>query len=256
MTRYEDIAMNCPEREILQDLADGELPEAQVVEVAKHIRSCVRCKNELREILTVHRALSEIVSEDICPVIDTLEACAHGTLSPEDSTKIKQHVATCSRCRSYLWAFQASQADLEVWQTQEQTAFEQYRTRNLGYAAAKETLGKLLPGASGLFDQLWQSVVVLVTDLRNKAAGLPTFADYAHLAGTLGFAEASPEVAATSIILATTVYVAQGLSKGEIQPLSKDIEEAVRDAADQFGAGRELQSRLLETLPSLLIKVC
>lgn len=247
--------MKCPDKELLQDLVDGELSESKIPHVVEHIRSCGHCKTEFTEIFAVHNALTEIVTEDTCPSIEDLDAYAQQKLALDQIDTVKQHAELCGRCRSYLWLFQASEAELESWQADEQAAFEEFKAKKLGYEPAREILGKLLPTGMNMFDQLWQSVLVFVADLKDNAVEqLPSFTTPVQLAGVLGFSETEPETTATSIILATTLYVSQQISDGSIKAGPSEIETAIQKAAIQFGAGKELQKRIAEIAPEILLK--
>lgn len=248
--------MDCLDKETLQDLVDGELQKSKIPQVIEHVRSCDKCKTEFREILSLYDALSEAVAEVSCPSRDTLKRYAQKALSTEEMDKIKEHIEFCNRCESYLWLFKASEAELADWEANEKLSYQKFRAKNLGYDAAKESLKKLLPSKTKLFDRIWGSVLNLVLDLKDKATDQwPAFKSPGQLVGALGFSEASdPESTATSIILATTLLVAQKISDGETKAVSEDIEAAVLDAAKRFGAGKELQKRLIETVPEILLR--
>lgn len=248
--------MHCPDKETLQDLVDGELQKSKVPQVIEHIRLCDKCKTEFREILSLYNALSKAVAKDVCPSIDALKNYAQKALPTEEMDKVKEHIEFCNRCESYLWLFRASEAELAEWQANEKLSYQKFRARSLGYDAAKESLKKLLPGKVELFDRIWESVLNLVVDLKNKTAEQwPTFKSPGQLMGVLGFSETSdPESNATSIILATTLFVAQEIADGEVNTTLEDIRAAVLDAAQRFGAGKELQARLSETVPELIMK--
>ena len=248
--------MHCPDKETFQDFVDGELLESTIEQIAKHIRSCDTCKTELRELYTLHNTLSRIVDEDKCPSLDTLEKYADNSCSDEQTSKIAEHIDFCSRCKSYVWAFQASEEELTDWQTQEELAYKEFEAKELGYNAAKETINKLLPDKIDLVDKIWQSALGFVLDIKDKAIeNWPSFNQETQLVGVLGFADASdPETNAASIIMATTLYVSQAVSDGDIEPSAKDIEAAIKEVAAKLGAGKELQKRLIETVPPLVLK--
>ena len=248
--------MNCPNKETMQDFIDGELPKARNRQIAEHIRSCYACKIELREILTLYDALNQIVGKDKCPSLGTLKHYADNTCADDKVAGIKDHIEFCYRCRSYVWTFQASEEELQEWQTQDELAYQKFKARNLGYNAAQETLQKLLPGKMELLDKAWQSVLMFVLDLKDKAIeNWPSFDKGTHLIGALGFAESyDPETDAASVILVTTLYISQAVSDGQIKPCQKDIDAAVKEAAVKFGAGKELTKRLIETIPPLILR--
>jgi len=249
--------MNCPDRETFQDFVDGELSESKVKQIVKHIRSCDTCKTELRELYTLHNALNQVVDKDKCSSLDALEKYADNNCSDEQASKISEHIDFCSRCRSYVWAFQASEDKLADWQIQEELAYKEFEAKELGYNAAKETLSKLLPGKIDLVDKIWQSALSFVLDIKDKAIeNWPSFNQETRLVGVLGFADASdPEADAASIIMATAIYVSQAVSDGDIEPSTKDIEAAIKEVAAKLGAGKELQKRLIETVPPLILKL-
>ena len=55
--------MNCPDKQLLLDLVDSEIEKGLASEVMGHIRSCNKCKEQFRQILTVYNALGETVDE-------------------------------------------------------------------------------------------------------------------------------------------------------------------------------------------------
>ena len=247
--------MDCPDKQILQDLVDGELQKSKKVVVTEHIRSCGKCKDELQEILALYDALCKTVDESQCLSTDTLEQYAHGTLSKDEAKKLEEHIEFCSRCESYVWLFSASETELADWQAKEKSEYLKFRAKNLGYDTAKETLKKLLPGKIELFDKIWGSVLRLVVELKDKATEQwPSFSSPGQLVGALGFSEMTdPESTATSIILATTLLVSQKIADGEIRATPADIEAAVKETAVKFGAGKELQKRLIEIVPKIIL---
>ena len=248
--------MNCPDKETFQDFVDGELSESNIKQIVKHVQSCDTCKTELRELYTLHNALSQVVDKDKCPLLDALEKYADNRCSDKQTGEIAEHIDFCSRCRSYVWAFQASEEELANWQAQEEQAYKKFEAKELGYDAAKEVLCKLLPGKIDLVDKIWQSALSFMLDLKDKAIkNWPSFNQETRLVGVLGFADASdPETDAASIIMATTLYVSQSVSDGDIEPSTEDIEAAIKEVAEKLGAGKELQKRLIETVPPLVLK--
>ncbi len=248
--------MNCPDKETIQDFVDGELSESKIKQTVEHIRSCDACKAELQELWTLHHTLNHVVDTDECPSLETLEKYADNSCSDEQAGEIAEHIDVCGRCRSYVWAFQASEEELANWQAQEELAYKEFEAKELGYDAARETLGKLLPGKIDLLDRLWQSALGFVLEIKDKAVeNWPSFNQETRLAGVLGFADASdPEAEAASVIMATTLYVAQAVSDGDIEPSTKDIQTTINEVATKLGAGKELRIRLIETLPPLVLK--
>lgn len=248
--------MDCPTKEILQDFVEGQLQQSQRSRLIEHIRSCGKCKHELEEIFALHNALTESVNHDTCLSFDTLDAYAKSTLDKKQESRIKTHIEFCKRCESFLWMLKASPKELEAWQADEQAAYQEFRAKNLGYDAAREAIRNLLPGKVEVFDQLWRSILTLVSDLKNKAVEhWPSFSGPGQLVGALGFAEQTdPETTATSVVLATTLYVSQQIADGEVELTPQATQVAVRQAAARFGAGKELQKRLIEIIPPLLAK--
>ena len=248
--------MNCPSKEDLQDFMDGELPEAKSRSIIDHIRSCQTCKDELREVFSLQRVLGKVVDRDICPSMETLESYADNTCTAGEMARIKEHIDSCGRCKSYVWAFGASEKELANWQKQDDLAYREFETQNLGYDAAEAALGQLLPGKMELLDKAWQSVRAFVQDLKDKALeSWPSFVGGPRLVEALGFAEPSdPEDDAASIILVTTLYISQAVSDGRVQPSPKDMEPAIRKVSEKLGAGKELQKRLIEFVPPLVLK--
>jgi len=151
---------------------------------------------------------------------------------------------------------QASEQELADWQMQEEAEYRKFAAENSASNLARATLEKLLPAKMELFDKAWQSVLDFVNGLKGKAVeSWPSFNQETRLVGVLGFADASDsETDAASIIVATTLYVAQAVSDGEIESSAKDIETAIKEVASKLGAGKELQKRLVEIIPPLVLK--
>ncbi len=107
-----------------------------------------------------------------------------------------------------------------------------------------------------MLDNVWQSVLTLVLDLKEKAMeSWPSLDKGSQLAGVLGFEESyDPETEAASIIMATTLYVSQAISDGQVKPCQEDIETSIKEVATKLGAGKELQKRLIETVPPIILK--
>ena len=82
-----------------------------------------------------------------------------------------------------------------------------------------------------------------------------SFTSPVQLVGALGFSDMTDsESTATSIILATTLYVSQQIQDGNIEATPEKIKTAVQESAIKFGAGKELQKRLIETATNILLK--
>lgn len=248
--------MNCLDKETMQDFIDGELPEVEVQAIAEHIQSCSNCKTELREILSLQNILNQVVSEDKCPSYDFLESYSNNTCDSSKISETKEHIGLCSRCRFYVWTLQATETDLANWQAQDEIAYKEFCEKDLGFATVKSTLQKLLPAKIDLLEKGWESILSLVLDLKDKAMeSWPSFDQRSQLVGVLGFAETyDPETDAASVIMVTTLYVSQLVSDGQVKPQQKDIEDAVKEAATKLGAGKELQKRLIETVPPIILK--
>jgi len=247
--------MNCPSKEIMQDFIDGELPRAEIQTIAGHIRSCETCKKEFQEILSLHNVLNQVVSEDKCPSYDELENYVNNTLENNKIGEIKEHIDLCGRCRSYVWLLGASEEDLVNWQAQDEIAYKEFCEKDLGFAAVKNTLQKLLPAKSDLLEKGWESILSFVLDLKDKAMeNWPSFNQQSQLVGVLGFDETyDPETDAASVIMVTTLYVSQLVSDGQVKPHQEDIEAAVKETAAKLGAGKELCKRLIETVPPIIL---
>lgn len=248
--------MDCLSEETLQDLVDGELQESAATQAIAHIRSCDRCRREFAEILALYEGLRLTVATDACPSQTTLEAYAKDTLPSETLTTVKRHVEFCSECRSYVWLLTASASELANWQAEEEQAQRQYETTSTARDAAHEVLAGLLPAGLEFLDRLWDSTCALVRNLRSKTAQpCPSFGTSVQLAGALGFGgPTDPEGTATAVILVCTLWVAERIAAKEIGTSREEITTAVRAAAQNFGAGRELQKRLVETVPPILQK--
>lgn len=248
--------MNCPSKESMQDFIDGELPEVETQKIAEHIRSCGACKTELQEILSLQNIINQVVSEDKCPSYDLLESYSSNACESSKTGEIKEHIDFCSRCRFYVWTLQASEAELTDWQTQDEKAYKEFCEKDLGFNAVKDTLQKLLPAKIDLLEKGWESILSFVLDLKDKAMeNWPSFNQEAQLVSVLGFAETyDPQTDAASVIMATTLYVSQMVSDGQVKPHQKDIEAAVKETAAKLGAGKELCKRLIETVPPIILK--
>lgn len=245
--------MDCSDKEAMQDFIDGELPKAETRTIAEHIRSCETCKTELQEILSLHKILDQVVSEDKCPSFDLLESYVNNTCQ---DGKIEEHIDLCSRCRFYVWTLQATEADLANWQVQDEKAYKEFRESDPGFATVKDTLRKLLPAKIDLLEKGWESILSFVLNLKDMSLdNWPSFNQETQLVGVLGFAETSdPETDAASVIMATTLYVSQLVSDGQVKPEQEDIEAAIKEAATKLGAGKELRKRLIETVPPIILK--
>ncbi len=249
--------MNCPDREIIQDYIDSELSDTNAKSITEHIRTCSTCKKQLQELLAFHDTLNSLVENDQCPSIADLERYSNNTCQQAQANEIGEHIGLCSRCQTYVWALGASQQELDNWQKQEEQGFREYLARTPGYIAAKESLLKLLPAKLEMLDESWQSVLSWVSSLKDKALeNWPSLTQQPQLAGVLGFAQTSdPQSQATSIILMTTLYVSEAIADGTIKSSQQDIEIMVKQVAEKLGAGKELQKRLLETVPAVILQV-
>jgi len=248
--------MDCLSEEVLQDLIDGELSDSTAAQAIRHIRSCDRCRQELTELLTLYEGLGQVMAEDTCPSRTTLLAYTQEVLSGEMMATVKKHLEFCSECRSYIWLLTASESELATWQAQEERDHRQYGDMLTGREAAREALAGLLPVGLEFLDRLWGSARALVQDLRTRPVGQwPQFGTSGQVTGALGFAgPADPERTATAIILLSTLFVGERISSGEIGTSMDEIAAAVREASQAFAAGKELQKRLIETIPPILRK--
>lgn len=248
--------MDCLQIEVLHDLVDGELGKSQAAQAIAHIKSCPKCRQEFAEILTLYEGLRAVVAEDACPPKATLETYADDTLAADAKAAVEKHIELCVACRSHVWLCKASEPELAQWQAEEEQAHRQYEAETLGREAAQETLANLLPVGLEFWDRMWDSARQLVLDLRAKAPKQwPTFGAPGQLAGAIGFAgDSDPETTGTSIILVTTLLVAQRIVDGEIEANADSIGPAVGEAAQAFGAGKELHKRLVETVPPILLR--
>ena len=101
--------MNCPDKQLLHDLVDGELEKDQQSEVKGHIRLCSICKEQFLQILNVYNALNETVDNSPCPSLDILEKHANNSLAKDHADKVQEHIDFCSRCESYIMAIKMFQ---------------------------------------------------------------------------------------------------------------------------------------------------
>jgi len=248
--------MDCLSEELLQDLVDGELSDSAAAQAIEHIRSCEPCRQELAKLLAFYEGVRLTVAKDACPSQITLEAYTEETLPSETMATVHKHLEFCSGCRSYVWLLRASESELAQWQSLEERSHKQYEAISVGREAAREVVGGLLPTGLGFLDRLWDSACTLVRELRAKEpAQWPHLGASGQLVGALGFSgPAEPEKTATAIILLSTLVVAERISGGEIGTAMDEIAAAVREAARAFGAGKELQKRLMEMVPPILQK--
>ena len=132
--------MDCPTKEVLQDYLDGELSTDKARSIREHVQSCDSCKNKLRKLSSFYSTLNQFVNQEKCPSFDLLESFSS---CPDKDSSVKTHVELCARCKSYVWAFQATDEELAEWQKQDVLAYQEYEAHELGYDTAKETLQKL-----------------------------------------------------------------------------------------------------------------
>ncbi|MBD3376631.1 hypothetical protein GF406_16465 [candidate division KSB1 bacterium] len=248
--------MNCPKRAVLQDYIDGELSQDDNQSIIKHIQSCTKCKEQLRDIFVLQKTLSKVIQEDPCPPVEILEKYAKNIGSTETAGTIKEHIDLCANCRSYVWAFQATEEELAQWQSQEEQSFKEYLAQNQGFDAAKAVLLKLLPNKIELFDKWGLAILSWVSGLKDKALEQwPSLTSSPQLAGVLGFSEEiDHSTEAASIIMATTLYISESISDGSIEPTREAVEQEIRQIAPVLGAGTQLQERLIETIPGIVLK--
>lgn len=248
--------MACLQKEVLEDLVDGELGERETAQAVAHIKSCDKCRREFSTILALWEGLRAAVARDACPPGTVLKEYAENALRAERRAAIQEHIDFCNACRTTVWVLTASEAQLTEWQAQEERAYRQERARTVGCEAAREALAGLLPIGLEFLDRVLDSAWRLALDLKARtAAQWPKFGAAGQLAGALGFAGApGPEVTATSIILVTALLVAQKITDGDIEATAEAVTTAVREAALTLGAGKELRQRLVEKVPPLLLR--
>lgn len=247
--------MDCPSKETIQNFIDCELTDSESCIIREHVRTCDSCKAELDELFALQKAFNRIIDKDVCPSLDILESYAKNTCPIEQAAQISGHIDRCGQCKSYAWAFGASKQELAAWQEQEEQAHREFVAGDLGYNAAKEMLAKLLPQKIELLDKIWQSALDFVLELRDKAIeSWPSFTGQAQLVGVLGFDESDPQTDAASVIMMTTLYISQEIADGKLKPTQQDVEAAIKTIAPKFGAGKELQKRLIEYIPTVVLK--
>lgn len=248
--------MDCPKKEALQNYIDGELPDEQVHQISEHIRTCDSCKAELRELLSVLHIMNKAVDNAPCPSLDILQKYADDKCSREEKQNIAEHIELCDRCRSYVWAFQAPEQELADWQEREEAEYRDYLVQESASTLSKTILETLLPARVELFDKAWQSVVDFVNNLKGKAIeSWPSLGGGSRLAEALGFAEAhDSQTDAMFVIMATTLAVSQSISGEKVKPTREELETTIKDVSTKFGAGGELQKRMVEILPPLVLK--
>jgi len=247
--------MNCPDKETIQDFVDGELLDEEVQSIAKHIRSCDTCKAQLQELFTFYSTLNHVVDKDRCPSLGMLKTFADNSSPQNQTEKIAEHIELCNKCNSLVWALQATQRDLDDWQEQEEAAFEEFQKKELGYDNVKDVLTKLLPSKIEMLEKSWQSALDLIDGLKTKAMDQwPSFGQQVQLVGVLGFEEYDPQTEAASIILLTILYISQEISEDRLRLDTEAIKDEIIKVSPKFGAGSELQKRLLEFVPPVILK--
>ncbi len=249
--------MNCPEKKILQDLVDCELSEEQHIEVIAHIKSCDKCRGQLKQMLVFYRALSDVVAMEACPSKDELENFAHGKLSLQNSDRVREHIVLCAQCESYVQLFQATDEQLAEQAEREKVIFQKAAAQGRAYDAARVILKKLLPDKVSVFDSLWEHISgVLEEMLESKSIKGLSFGDSGEFAGALGFSGVpDPQTAAAAIIIGTTLATAYSLGNTVIASDPAAIKQTVSDIAGRLGAGKELKKRLAETVPLHFIDI-
>jgi anti-sigma factor RsiW len=248
--------MKCPQAEVLHDLVSGELKESARAEVLAHLRGCADCKAQVREFLIIYSALQVEVASATCPTNEVLEAYNDGSLSEAEASRIRLHLEECMKCQAYTELTRATgeapgTADREpAFWIQEGYAGE------IGRATAEEALAALLPAQSGLFGLLWERISGLAQRLRSEAVEQWTLrANQGAVAGALGFAGApDPEVMSAAIIMMTSLALAYQLQEHHIAADAAAVRTAAIVTAGRLGAGRELTTRLSDTLSAILLR--
>lgn len=243
--------MNCPDEKQMRDLADCELSVDEEARILEHIKSCSKCKDRFKKILTFQRMLGEAVDMEACPSKQELEDFALNKLSVESSVRIKEHIKLCTSCESYVQLFMATDEQLAEQAAHEKIVFQKAAAQGRAYDVARVILKKLLPDKTSIFESLWDHISdVLEEMLANKSIKGLSFGDSDEFAGALGFSGVpDPQTAAAAIIISTTLATAYTLSSEETASDPATIKQTVLDIAGRFGAGKELKKRLAEIVP-------
>ena len=248
--------MSCPGKEMLQDYIDGDLPEDKIRIIEQHLQSCDPCQTEMREIVSLLGVLGQVVAKDVCPSADELEQYVKNPAPGEKTDRIKEHIELCAHCKMNVWALGASPQELQAWQDREEEAYREYEAQQLGFRSAQEILRQLLPAKVQILEKAWQSVLDFMRDLPARTIeALPSFDQRAQLVGALGFSETSdPETDAACTILITTLYVSEQISDGKTQLSAEEIAAMVGEVATKLGAGKGLRKRLMEIVPTVIMR--
>jgi len=238
--------------DMLHAVAAGDIDQGTLRDALDHIRSCEECQRKLRPVAAIQRSLLESAQRDPCPSDELLLAFSIGSLKQGEQHRIEQHTRDCVRCQVHVQLL-TPEENASLFHRQEAellTAMVRERARS----ASSELFDRLLPKHRSLFEAIWSRVWDAISELRSDAS-FDWAAPSRHLrvAGALSFSgQPTPEVAAGSTIIATTVLTTWAAADGQISKTVKALRKHVDDAAVQLGAGRQLRERLGELLPQVL----
>jgi hypothetical protein len=245
--------MNHPDNDVLHGLLSNELLPAQRQAVLSHIQSCPDCAREVRELLLVYRSIASGVLEETCVADDELIAFAGRRVSPQDAKRIEEHVAGCIRCHERLEVLTASGAERVKANEEWRREFQDALAADTGRRAATAAMRVLLPGSEGLVDALWDKIVAWLssvgTDPRRRQMQQPEL-----LVGVGFTGGVDAETRAGAIIVATALNAASELARSAALRDQQQMADYCRRTAAAYGAGKELASRLSETLPPTLLQ--
>jgi hypothetical protein len=249
--------MNCIDDEIIQQLLDGELSEAQKQTIMRHIKTCDACKASLREAIELHRSLDAVISQIPCPSEQMLEAFAAKTLDALGQSQISQHIVLCPRCDYYVRLCQMSAEEVLAAEEKEKAFFRIALAEDQARSVAKATIEKLMPKevANTIFSGLWDCAVDAFEKMCDKGLDkLPRLSGSGELAGALGFSGAvDPQWLASAIITLTTLATIHQAAMLNVSNNRDRIKGLASSFAEQLGAGKELKARILQTLPALVV---
>jgi anti-sigma factor RsiW len=248
--------MDCINDEIIQQLLDGELSDAQKQTIMVHVKTCKTCKARLQQAIELQRDLSAVISDETCPSDKQLEAFAANKLEASEKAQVEEHILLCPRCDDYVELCQMSREELLAAEETQKAFFRRALAEDRARSVVKAVIKKLMPKESldAVFGQLWDRAVDAFEKICDKGLEkLPQLGTGGELAGALGFSGAAdPQMFASAIITLTTlatVYKADLLNESGNR---NKIKELAGSFAEQLGAGKELKTRLMQTLPVMV----
>ena len=248
--------MDCPRDDTLHDLVSAELSAAKRADVLDHVRSCDSCKADVRRLLVLYWALQRGTGKEECPPAKLLAGYAREQLAAGEHQQVEKHVAHCARCASYVELVGMSEEERGAATEAAKAEFHEALAEDLGRRVSEQALVKLLPGREELLDLLWERIVALIRDLRTKSRDeWPVLRERQQLAGALGFAgDPDAETRAAVTIIGTMVYTAWAVVSEEVQTKPDALRKLAHGTATRLGAGKQLATRLTDTVVKLFTR--